>query len=90
MVRTETTLSKTEGVTTSIEYDDRKEYDADELAAIASSIALTIAHRINREFKNRGREITIPEIIRRISANMQVMEKDYQRQQAENKRLLTQ
>ena len=90
MVRTETTLSKTEGVTTSIEYDDRKEYDADELAAIAASIALTIAHRINREFKNRGREITIPEIIRRVSANMKVMEKDYQKQQAENKRLLTQ
>lgn len=90
MVRTETTLSKTEGVTTSVEYDDRKEYDADELAAIAASIALTIAHRINREFKNRGREITIPEIIRRVSANMKVMEKDYQKQQAENKRLLTQ
>ena len=82
MIKTETTLSKKEGVRTIVDYGNMNEYDANELAAIASSIALTIAHRINRTYTNGGNEITIPEIIQRICDNMRVMEKSYHEQRA--------
>lgn len=83
MIKTETTLTKAEGVKTIVDYGNMGyQYDANELAAIAASISLTIAHRINRAFRNGDSEITIPEIIQRISENMTVMEQSYREQQA--------